>query len=1103
MAKTTMTPWHKVVRLREDVRNNELSLAQFAADLYDVHMGRARAIYQDPKEFFALTYPTYSLRELAKDVTLRLAGKSEKAIRSLKLTYGGGKTHSLVTLHHLHVDPAGLPDLPAVEEFVQHAGTRPPKSRVVVLAFDKLDVEKGMEVRAPDGATRWLKHPWSVLAWQIAGAEGLRMLRDDGSDGERESAPAENLLRDLVALPTKRDEATLVLMDEVLMYVRNKVLQDAGWRGRLVDFFQCLTQAITKTDRTALVASILDTDLGHKKDELGGALAQELHVVFHRQGEEDVEPVGKEDVAEVLRRRFFTPESIKDRERFRPHVVAALQGIKDLDDATRKDPKAAEERFLRAFPFHPDLSEVLYGKWTQLGGFQPTRGVLRTFALALRDGEKWDQSPLIGPNVFLSTPLNNELCPAARELATIAQRDEYEGRQHEWVAILRGELDRVREIQGTFPTLKGRELEQAVVATFLHSQPVGQKGGLRDLLVLVGATRPDRIELEKALRRWTEESWFLDEGVLYQDRPQGGSAPELPKHWRLGTKPNLNQMHRDARARVPADMIETKLEDEIRKLKSLTLGAGPGGAGAHVHVLPDKPSKIEDDGEFHFAILGPKAASDAGKPNAEARRFLEEKTGPQNPRVRKNLVVLVAPSTDGIELARERVRDYIAWEEVRSLPEAKGFDDLRKELLDQNTSDARRRIQDAIAQAYCIAVIQAEDGATQAYKVTIGDEGLFAAVKKDRRLRVQDTAISADALLPGGPYDLWKPGETARRVRDLADAFAQDPRLPKMLRRSEIVETLKLGAREGQIVLRITRPDASRFSVWRADAPDVDLQDPSVEVVLLDSAELTEIPAALLAPEGLPGLWPSATGTITVQGVSGFFDGAHSVTVKRNGYSESLRVPKAPRAVVESAIGEAVRSGLVWITSGPASIFREEIPPGVLTDAAVLNPPPQPVAPADLLPPALPTAWKDDLTTAASLATALSQKRGQVLPWAVVRDGIDGALRARVLERTVDSGPWPTEWSGAQTVRLRQPRELPPPPPPPPGPKSYRAESELSVGEIQNLGEHIADLQSAAAGLNLRVVVRVELTPTTDVAEEQLQKVTGVLGDVSKKLTLA
>ena len=56
------TPWHNVVALREDVKTGELSLSLFAADLYDVVMGKARPVYQDPYHFFALTYPTYNLR---------------------------------------------------------------------------------------------------------------------------------------------------------------------------------------------------------------------------------------------------------------------------------------------------------------------------------------------------------------------------------------------------------------------------------------------------------------------------------------------------------------------------------------------------------------------------------------------------------------------------------------------------------------------------------------------------------------------------------------------------------------------------------------------------------------------------------------------------------------------------------------------------------------------------------------------------------------------------------------------------------------------------------------------------------------------------------
>ena len=49
---------------------------------------------------------------------MRLAGKNDKAVRQLELTYGGGKTHTLITMRHLVNDPANLPDLPAVHEFV-------------------------------------------------------------------------------------------------------------------------------------------------------------------------------------------------------------------------------------------------------------------------------------------------------------------------------------------------------------------------------------------------------------------------------------------------------------------------------------------------------------------------------------------------------------------------------------------------------------------------------------------------------------------------------------------------------------------------------------------------------------------------------------------------------------------------------------------------------------------------------------------------------------------------------------------------------------------------------------------------------------------------
>ncbi|HSL82686.1 MAG TPA: DUF499 domain-containing protein [Thermoanaerobaculia bacterium] len=429
MAKLPWVPWHQVVRLRDELKTGELPLHLFAADLYEVAMQRGKhPIYEDPARFFALTFPTYNLRRLVRDVVLRVAGENDKAVRQLELTYGGGKTHTLIALRHLVSDLASLPDLPAVAELKEAVGRPLPKARVACLCFDKLDVEKGMEVLSPGGETRALKHPWSVLAYQVAGDEGLRLLHAEGLAQERESAPAENLLTELLERPAAEGLGTLVLIDEVLMYAREKVAAARRWQERLVNFFQYLTQAATKVDRCCVVASLLASD-PVRTDSFGRRLQGDLYAIFQRQREEAVEPVVKEDVAELLRRRFFTPESLQDREAFRRHTQAALKGVFALDELTARQGPDAEESFLRSYPFHPELTEVFYTKWTQLDRFQRARGVLRTFALALREAEPWDTAPLVGPGVFLAAPGRAGLSEALGELVTVADTEEHEGKK--------------------------------------------------------------------------------------------------------------------------------------------------------------------------------------------------------------------------------------------------------------------------------------------------------------------------------------------------------------------------------------------------------------------------------------------------------------------------------------------------------------------------------------------------------------------------------------------------------------------------------------------------------------------------------------------------
>ena len=137
-------------------------------------------------------------------------------------------------------------------------------------------------------------------------------------------------------------------------------------------------------------------------------------------------------------------------------------------------------------------------------------------------------------------------------------------------------------------------------------------------------------------------------------------------------------------------------------------------------------------------------------------------------------------------------------------------------------------IKEAVKQAYCTVVTVSEKDEVQAFKINVTDDPHFTIIKNDPRSRVQDSAITAEALLPDGPYNLWRENETSRRVKDLSGAFAQLPHLPKMLKAQAILDTLSEGCSEGAFVLRLTRPDGSFRTWWRAQPDETSMSPQSL-----------------------------------------------------------------------------------------------------------------------------------------------------------------------------------------------------------------------------------------------------------------------------------
>ena len=425
------------------------------------------------------------------------------------------------------------------------------------------------------------------------------------------------------------------------------------------------------------------------------------------------------------------------------------------------------------------------------------------------------------------------------------------------------------------------------------------------------------------------------------------------------------------------------------------------------------------------------------------------------------------------------------------------IDPIREQMLRGYLDAARNAIPSAVHQAYCIVVTVSDKNDVQAFKVAVNGEPLFAKIKRDSKARIEETAISAEALLPDGPYNLWRSGETSQWVKNLVGAFAQFPHLPKMLSRNAIVDTITRGAADGFLVLRLTRPDRSVRTWWRESPDETALKDPGLDVVLPEAAELTAIDSSQLMPGRVPGMWKSDT--LKVADAHGHFAGGVVAKVDRGGYEEPVSIPKAAAEVVDAAILAAVREGKLWLTSGPASLWQEDVPAGVLTGDAVLRAAPAPIGAPQVLPGVLADAWKGETSTAETLAVVLAQKHGTILPWPLVRAAIDGALRARLIELGPDSGPWPCEYAVARSVKLRIP-PIAPPPVSASGLKTARA--ELRPNEIQDFADILPDLVRDAVGHGLKISIELQIGGDKAPPQDVVDKINAALAGLSGKLKL-
>ena len=645
-AAGSLKPWREIVTPHQDVASGRYQQAEFAADLWQVHLNEGTDEYRDPVEFFRRTYLTESLKRMLVGAVRRLAGAGGDPVVQLQTNFGGGKTHSMLALYHLFSGTAPS-ELAGVEPVLQEAqADHLAGARRVVLVGNK--ISPGNPVTKPDGTV--VRTLWGELAWQLGGKEAFARV---AADDENATSPGD-VLRELF----KEYGPCLILIDEWVAYARQLHDQSdlpAGSFETQFSFAQVLTESAKLANNCMLVISLPASDTSgspHARAddvEVGGQRGREaldrLRNVVGRI-ESSWRPASAEEGFEIVRRRLFEPFSnpaqFKDRD-----VVA--RAFADLYRTQRQEfPPACrdadyEQRIKAAYPIHPEIFDRLYTDWSTLVKFQRTRGVLRLMASVIHClWEKGDRNPLILPaNIAIDDP-----------------RVQFELTRYlpdNWVPVIEKDVDGPGSlplrVDGDVPNLgKFAACRRVARTIYLGSAPTAQAAhqGLEDRGVKLGCVMPGESPavFGDALRRLAGAATYL-----YQD----GS-----RYW-YSTQPTVTKLAEDRAELLKSDPDKVAQELGTRLRTNLR----STGDFQRVHPLPQSGQDVPDDFDARLVVLGMEQpySRDKGSPAEAAARAILESRG-SAPRIYRNTLVFLAADKTRLQELDEAVRRFLAWESI-------------------------------------------------------------------------------------------------------------------------------------------------------------------------------------------------------------------------------------------------------------------------------------------------------------------------------------------------------------------------------------------------------------------------------------------------------
>ena len=762
-----LKPWIQVVEPHADIRTGRFDESVFAADIGAVLADRGAMEYRDPELFFKKTFFTHEISSLLGSILLRLSGKKGiEPVVKLETPFGGGKTHTLLSVYHLIKHKNSAMKSAEIKKILKDNDLKQiPDAKIAII--DGEAVNSGVIRKTVEGIE--IKTIWGEIAYQLGGIDAYKIVEED--DKKRVS-PGSNRISVLL----EKHGPAIVLLDETLKYLTKASgvsVGDSSLAGQTISFIQELTGAFANSDKSILLAS-LASSTGNFSDENEERMFKILSNHFDRKATIK-EPISGEEIYEVIRKRLF--ENLGDESSAKEAASAYWEFYqKNKEDFPNEIREANYNKLMeQAYPFHPELINTLREKWGTIHTFQKTRGVLRLLALVVSDlYRKKNSGALIQTaNINLGNP------------EILSELLKYTGRQFEGVVAsdISGSTAKASQIDRELGSEYAKEsiTEGIANSIFMHSFSAKSDNGVPEnvLRLCVLHTNLPIAIFADSLNRARDRFYYLD---------------EKNSQFRFTDAINLNK-------RI-VDKEDTVKTEDVKNFAQTKVWDMLGAKFAEKNRFPENDNDIPDNSKPRLIVLS--LEHTYGKSSGQTEKFVSgliDNYGSKHRRFKNSLIFLVADESIYNQLVK-MVKRYISLVQINDeYKTRKGLTEDQKKELQSKIKTIENELPTVIASTYRHIFIAGDknklksfDMGTIIYSQTRPISNIIWDTIKENEKLIEKLDPN---LLLNPKWALWDKKNNSINIKILWEYFAQYTNLPILANENVLRNCIRDGVSRG------------------------------------------------------------------------------------------------------------------------------------------------------------------------------------------------------------------------------------------------------------------------------------------------------------------